>query len=259
MNDESKSNLKVGVFLLVGLILLLGTILFLGGNRLLFSNTANFKTSMTSTQGLAVGSIISLSGIVVGNIKDISFSDTDNSIIVTFSIAQELAKKITLGTTTEVRTQGALGDKYIYIEPGPAEAEVLAEGSILPRTESNDFIGVLSRKADEATKVFEVIAEANLLLKTLNRGNRIDTILNNFSETSLESKKLVQDIRSKNIDKLSDSITKLDKILIKIDRGEGSLGALINDPSIHDQLKSMLGGSDRKTGIKNVIKSSIAE
>lgn len=256
MNDESTSNLKVGIFLLVGLILLLGTILFLGGNRLLFSSKSSYKTTMPSTQGLAVGSIISLSGITVGNITDISFSDNDSSIIVSFAIDKELTSRLTEGTSAEVRTQGALGDKFIYLTPGPAEAPKLAEGSIIPRAESNDFFGMISRKADEATKVFEVISELDRLLKTINKGNRVDVILDNFTQTSIESKLLVKDLRSQQFDKLSDTFVKLDKVVTKIDRGDGTLGALINDPSIHDQLRSLLGGSERKTGLKNVIKSS---
>jgi phospholipid/cholesterol/gamma-HCH transport system substrate-binding protein len=43
----------------------------------------------------------------------------------------------------------------------------------------------------------------------------------------------------------------------KLDRGEGTLGALINDPSVHNQLKAMLGGSPRKNHVKSLLRTSI--
>jgi phospholipid/cholesterol/gamma-HCH transport system substrate-binding protein len=58
-------------------------------------------------------------------------------------------------------------------------------------------------------------------------------------------------------EKMKDSIARLDSILTKIDRGDGTLGALINDPSIHNQLKSYLGGSQRKNNIKSLLRTSI--
>ena len=50
---------------------------------------------------------------------------------------------------------------------------------------------------------------------------------------------------------------KLDKILSKIDRGEGTLGALVNDPTLHESLKSALGVNQRRKTMKTIIRSSI--
>ncbi|MNY55717.1 hypothetical protein D3C86_1917210 [compost metagenome] len=63
----------------------------------------------------------------------------------------------------------------------------------------------------------------------------------------------------KGSEKLRDSIQRLDSILSKIDRGEGTLGALINDPTLHNQLRSMLGGSPRKNHMKSLIRTSIEQ
>jgi phospholipid/cholesterol/gamma-HCH transport system substrate-binding protein len=45
--------------------------------------------------------------------------------------------------------------------------------------------------------------------------------------------------------------------MTKIDSGQGTIGALINDPSLHDSLKAMVGGPDRKKNMKSLIRSTI--
>ena len=55
------------------------------------------------------------------------------------------------------------------------------------------------------------------------------------------------------------TVVKLEKIVDKVDRGEGTLGALINDRSIHDRLKSMLGAGQKSQQVKNILKSSVEE
>ena len=46
-------------------------------------------------------------------------------------------------------------------------------------------------------------------------------------------------------------------VMEKIDSGKGTLGALINDPSLHQNLKSVLGGSQRNRYMKEMARESI--
>jgi phospholipid/cholesterol/gamma-HCH transport system substrate-binding protein len=55
------------------------------------------------------------------------------------------------------------------------------------------------------------------------------------------------------------SLTKLEKIVDKIDRGEGTLGALINDRSVHDRIKNILGAGQKNQQVKQILKSSVEE
>ncbi|MGZ3692301.1 MAG: hypothetical protein ACXVAX_12405, partial [Pseudobdellovibrio sp.] len=55
------------------------------------------------------------------------------------------------------------------------------------------------------------------------------------------------------------SVNKLEKIIDKVDRGDGTLGALINDRSIHDRIKSILGAGQKNQQVKNILKSSVED
>lgn len=48
----------------------------------------------------------------------------------------------------------------------------------------------------------------------------------------------------------------LESILAKIDRGEGTLGLLVSDPSLYDDLKTLLGGANRSAVVKTLIRLS---
>jgi phospholipid/cholesterol/gamma-HCH transport system substrate-binding protein len=157
-----------------------------------------------------------------------------------------------------------LGDKYVYIIPADSKNEALKNGDYLDTAVSTDFMNIISEKGGEATKVFEIIDEVYKLSKVINKDGRSEKIFSNLADasynlktTSEEASKLITELRGQNPAKIHEAIEKLNSILSKIDRGDGTLGALINDPSLHDQLKTMLGGDQRKKYMKSLIRTSI--
>jgi len=46
----------------------------------------------------------------------------------------------------------------------------------------------------------------------------------------------------------------LDSILAKIDRGEGTLGLLVSDPSLYQELRGLLGGANRSLVVRSLIR-----
>jgi phospholipid/cholesterol/gamma-HCH transport system substrate-binding protein len=60
------------------------------------------------------------------------------------------------------------------------------------------------------------------------------------------------------VDDLSASATSIKRITDKVDRGEGSLGALINDPSAYEDLKTILGNVKRNRLLRELVRMSIS-
>ena len=50
---------------------------------------------------------------------------------------------------------------------------------------------------------------------------------------------------------------RLNSILAKIDRGEGSLGLLLNDPTLYEDLKILVGGAQRSTVVRSLIRMAV--
>ncbi len=50
--------------------------------------------------------------------------------------------------------------------------------------------------------------------------------------------------------------SRLNSILAKVDRGEGTLGLLLNDPTLYEDLKRLIGGAERSRLVRTLIRMS---
>ena len=156
--------------------------------------------------------------------------------------------------TIEVKSAGALGDKYIFISPAVTKAGPIQDGDVLEVTPSTDIFSVLARKGGQADKVFDILNDVHKLTQAMTANNKVEILMKNLTDASTSMKQTSDEMRTK----LVPAMGKMDRIMTKIDSGEGTLGALINDSSLHDSLKQMIGGgSERKKSVKSLIRNSI--
>ncbi|MGZ3771450.1 MAG: MlaD family protein, partial [Bdellovibrio sp.] len=127
MESQGSTQVKVGIFITVGTILILASIFFLGADKSIFTKYVRLHSYFDQVQGLAVGSVVSLSGVTVGNVESITFVSEKNSLDVKMKIDQKFINRIRQGSQVEIRTQGALGDKFIFIIPGDPKNTVVKE------------------------------------------------------------------------------------------------------------------------------------
>lgn len=254
------TQIKVGVFLLLGLIVLLGSVFTLGSNKTLFQDTFEVRSYFDSVQGLNVGAVVSLSGLKVGNIDRITFDESKNLVEVISRIDPEFQAKIKKDSLIEIRTQGALGDKFLYINPGTPSSEVIQNNDELKAEYGNDILAILSKRGNESEKLFDAIADFQKLMHSLTANNKIPSLIHKLDSAagnlSEVSSNLNGTLKKGSFDR---SITKLEKIVDRVDRGEGTLGALINDRSIHDRIKNILGAGQKSQQVKQILKSSVEE
>ncbi|WP_413585410.1 MlaD family protein [Bdellovibrio sp. HCB274] len=265
MESSNSTQVKVGIFLAIGIVIILGSIFFIGGEKSIFKSYVNLHAHFDQVQGLAEGSVVSLSGVTIGNVQKINFLSEKNALDVVMRVDKDFTSRIREGSQVEIRTQGALGDKFVFIIPGDPRNPEIKDGDILEVAKPTDLIGVISERGGEAGKLFDVINEMYKITKSMNDGNRLGKIMENFESTSKnlskvsgEASNMMTKLNEGNSgEKLKNTINRLDAIVAKVDRGEGTLGALINDPSIHNQLKALLGGTQRKNNVKNLLRTSI--
>lgn len=265
MESHMSTQIKVGIFAALGTLVILGSIFFLGADKALFTKYIHLHSHFDQVQGLSVGSVVSLSGVTVGNVESITFLPEQNALDVQMKIDEDFKNRIRQGSQTEIRTQGALGDKYIFIIPSDPANPPVKNGDILDNAKATDLLGIISERGSETHKIFDVIVELQKTMHAINEENKLSRILNNLemaskslNQTGKDAQKLLQQINGRDGgEKLAQSFEKLDAVLTKIDKGQGSLGALINDPTIHNKLKTLLGGSTQKDRVKTLLRTSI--
>lgn len=266
MERSLKLEMKVGIFIALGLVILLGSIIILGGDQSLFKSTYQLVTHLEEVQGLGPGSVVSVAGLPVGNVRRVEFGGTDRLLQVSMEIDERYQNRITQNSIAEVRTQGALGDKYIYIHPGEPGGRVLEEGDTLAADNSAGILEVISEKGKDIGAIVDVVKELHILLRTLNENQRSQKLMENMVGASqdlrqlmTETRLLMKDIRgsSEEDNKLRQSLTHLSSILEKVDKGEGTLGALVNNKVLHERILSIMGDTPRNQYLKPLIRDTI--
>jgi phospholipid/cholesterol/gamma-HCH transport system substrate-binding protein len=247
--ETRKQLIMTGLFLVAGIFVVLATILMLGGNKKLFQKSSHLYVKFDQIQGLNQGAVISLAGLPIGNVDGFDFDAETNQIKVSLRIPRKDLEKINVGASAEIRTQGALGDKFIYITPGKSGSNPIADGTEIPAAKSTDLMAILSEKGNETEKVFDIINNVNVLTKTLTDENRLGRVMMNLDSSTTTLSRVAL--------KAETAMDKFDHVMTKVDNGQGTLGALISDPSIHDQIKAILGGSQRKSQVKDMLRRSV--
>lgn len=265
MEQTPGQQLKTGIFVIAGVIMIFISILLIGGDKALLTSYIKITSDFTQVQGLSNGSVVSLSGVTVGNIERIEFIPETGKLRITLLIDQKYQNQISSDSQVEIRTQGALGDKYLYIIPGQARSEKIKDGSSLQAFETPDLFGIISARGSETEKIFDIINEIYKMTKAINHEGQLQHILKNFSTASQsintasqDLQKITQELQTGKVsENTTAAIQTLNKLMTKIDQGHGTLGLLINDRSLHDQLKKITGDSEQKDHIRNSMKSSI--
>jgi phospholipid/cholesterol/gamma-HCH transport system substrate-binding protein len=264
-HSTNRLEYKVGIFIALGLVGVMVTILLLGADKTFFTKYVHLKANFTEVTGLFPGSVVSLAGVPVGNVESIDFVSSENKLELTMKIDAKFSPRLVKGTIAEIRTQGALGDKYVYLLPGDPKSGPLEDNSVVEVNEQ-DLMKMLTSREDGVARVIDLIKEVHVLVASLNHNGQAGTMMKNMSEASVTLKStlaqvnsLLSDLRGElpQNNKLKQSVASLASILEKIDQGKGTLGQLINDPAVHQSLKSFLGTSPRNTYMKNMLRESL--
>lgn len=257
METTLSHEIKVGIFVVIGVVLFCLSVILLGGDKFFFTRSYDLKIHMPQVQGLNRGSVVSLSGVPVGNVEKIDFVPGGADVEVTISVQKAAQAKVSEGSMASIKTQGALGDKYIYIEPGPAGAKPISDGAILPMDKTPDFLDIIASKGAEMGEIVEVIKEVKILFENMNRDNRSARLMTNLVDSSEQLGKFLSEGRETFKLLRNDALVPMASVMKKLDNGQGTLGALINDPSLHNRLSNMLGEAPRNKFLKPLIRDSI--
>jgi phospholipid/cholesterol/gamma-HCH transport system substrate-binding protein len=97
--------------------------------------------------------------------------------------------------------------------------------------------------------------DVDKMTATLNQKN----FAGNLASSSQSLQEIMASIKTNDVrnNKIKKSMDHVASILEKIDNGQGTLGGLINDPTVHEDLKAILGGAKRSTILKYLIRQAV--
>ncbi|MEA1971049.1 MAG: MlaD family protein [Thermodesulfobacteriota bacterium] len=277
---------KVGLFVLAALIIL-GYMSFRVGEYG-FGLKKGYLVNVVfdNATGLEKDASVQIAGVEVGRVDEISLKNGKALVTLRMLPSVKLEKDV----EAKIKSYGILGDKYVDIVPGTEGETYISAGGDIVRTEQQADIDKLLRELGTiAGDVMEVTAslknvlgntegEANLkaiventrsITENLNRvvtqnDEKLNLMITNLGEASAEMRKafaalnsvvgridngegtIGQLVENKDVfDNLNQTLASIRDITDKINKGEGTIGKLINDEDTVDNLNAGLKSIDK--------------
>ncbi len=93
------------------------------------------KARFENIAGLKVRAPVTVAGVTVGRVTDISYDSDTYQAVVSMRIGSQY-DKLPDDTSASVLTSGLVGEKYVGLEPG-GDTEMLKNGSVIKLTQSS--------------------------------------------------------------------------------------------------------------------------
>jgi phospholipid/cholesterol/gamma-HCH transport system substrate-binding protein len=264
-----KQEVTVGVLVLAAIIIFVVGLMWLTRQSLGGAGEATVLVRFESVKGLTEGDPVQISGVDVGRVSRVALEGVDSVLVV---LAVEGQRRPRADATAAVASLDFLGSRYVEYNPGTSP-DMLTDGEVIDGERESDLSVTATAIGDRASEfllrsqevlvddvrptlkaversldVLARIGEGPLVddlgtsLQQLNSvGARLDTILANpaIDESISQMDEIAESLKEM-AEGLATTTQALGQILEKIDSDEGTLGRLVNDPAIADDLQAVL-------------------
>ena len=271
---------KVGILAIICLFLLIFGFNFLKGVNI-FSSVMGYRGKFVVVNGLTEQAPVYIRGLKVGQVDKIHYDfSQDTAFIVDVSIARDI--HLPQGTQMALVADGLLGGTAIELQipsqqQGGAET-FYSRGEFIPTLVVPGLVDVIQQQV--LTELTATVAQAKELLAVVNRQleddhlyrslSHIDSLTASLSYSSTQLKKLMQhqvpsivneadstlanlqtlsaDLRQadlkKTIAKVDTVADQVSDVLASIKDDQGTIGKLIQDPSLYNNINSTVVSAD---------------
>lgn len=222
--NTTQQTARVGLFFLLGLALIWVTFETLSGGKVFKDRGYTVIAGFETLKELKIGDEVRMAGVKIGSVEKTRLAEGPRAegrrAEAVLRIVPGIAIKDDAFAT--IVMAGLIGTNYIAIDLGSQEAGTLADGAEIKTKTTPDLnsvmiqIGQLGQKLEGALSNFGTMMNGDGKQPTL------------FQKVD----KLITD----NQEKIQASVSNIEQITDKINRGEGTLGKLVNDQTLHSEL-----------------------
>jgi phospholipid/cholesterol/gamma-HCH transport system substrate-binding protein len=282
--------LKVGLLTIAAMASIVVMSLKITSNKSGFGDYVTYKTILSDASGIFEKSSIKVAGINAGRIKKIELNGAQGAL-VTFEMLEEV--KLTDKSVLKIKSVGFLGDKYLDIVLGDQSGERLPPESFVT-AEGGQGFEELSKDAGEVLKEVKEIAKTiRESLKDDQGKNMVKEIIANIHDITGSLKRLtttnedkfnqiVDDVKAISdqlafetdryqkdslmgdlskigpiLDKADAAVSDLKVIIADLKDGKGTVGKLLRDDAVVDQVSQTLSSVNRLVNRINNIEADI--
>ncbi len=219
-----KQKMIVGLFVLSGLILFGAGLFLIGNQHQAFNKHVEFYTQFANLGGLAKGAKVRVSGMEAGQVTGIDVPDSPAARFrVKFQIDESLHGLVRTDSFATIETQGVVGDIFLLVHPGSAQASRAARLSTVRGKEPFEL-------SDMIEKGNGLISDADTTIKTAN--TTIQQLGGKLNGT---------------VGQVDTTIANVNDIVVGIKKGRGAVGMLLQDPQFAGQVQQTVGNANKAT------------
>jgi len=264
MKTNFKSEAKIGLIVIAAFAIFVWGLNYLKGVNLL-NPTNHYYVNFTRVDGLVKSSPVMLDGYQVGLVRDIDYQyDNPGHIIIDL----DLNTKLRLPVGSKAIIQSALiGNPTVVLKLGNPTAKILESGDTLaadriPGIMDQLQTGVLAdvrhmvQRTDSLlasvetlvnngslnhslTSIEKTSKELSQLSVKLNKSmDKLPNILDNVSAMTAQFSAAGTKINQIDVASLNKTLTQLENITLKLNSTDNSMGLLLNDKSLYQNLSS---------------------
>jgi phospholipid/cholesterol/gamma-HCH transport system substrate-binding protein len=284
----SAPEFKVGLLVLIVSGIIAGMSIKVSNDPAGLGSSKGAHFFMDDASGLVKNSNVRMAGIPVGTIKDIKLENG----VARVEVLLKGDTPMTKSARVEIRPNGILGDKFVEIIGGDVRDPPLRSGDQImvvdDRASVDRLIGEISKITKSIAQVADNIKAAtegdkekplgrivdnierlttDLATLSAERREDLSDIIVNLRETTDTINGMVNDDSSegfkaawkdalKSLKKIETSLDNVEQITGKINRGEGTIGKLVNDPETAEELNTAISGINNLLDTGNKLQTS---
>jgi phospholipid/cholesterol/gamma-HCH transport system substrate-binding protein len=192
---------RLGAFIIATLAILAIGIFIIGDRQYLFSNTYRLKAQFATVVGLDEGAEVRVGGVHSGTVRRVDLpKNPSDKITVLMDLQRSTHDIIKQDSVAAIQTEGLLGNEYVAITFGGAQALNVRDGDTIA--------------SEPPLVIADIIKKA-------------DAIMDSSKEAVANTTVVTQNLKS---------------ISAKIDSGQGTIGALVNDKEMYADLQQTTEG-----------------
>jgi phospholipid/cholesterol/gamma-HCH transport system substrate-binding protein len=216
MNNPAQT-VRVGLFFILGLALAWITFESLNGGHLFRPEGYTVVAPFANLKGLKTGDEVLMAGVKIGTVDQTRLGAQRVEAVLTI----DPKVRIPTDAVASIQTSSLLGSQHLAVSFGQAST-YLKNGDEIRTVNTTDMNEVIEKLGSLGSKLEQVAGDIG---KALGGDGGSGSL---FSRVD----KLVEE----NGPKLTETIANLQDITAKLKQGEGTMGRLINDPKLHDEL-----------------------
>jgi ABC-type transporter Mla subunit MlaD len=258
---DQKNFTKVGIFISVLTIIVMIIVASIGKESSIFESKITIKARVPNVSNLKVGSYVELKGIRIGTVTDI-FIASDDEVEISMKILNKELRWIKKDSKITISNAGLVGDKYVEIYKGSKEAGAFNPNQDVLLSEEVTDLRKIMNQGDAIAKLTEnVLFKLDNILIQIGDGQKIIETFNSMNKSASHMEQITTELKRAQLGEVVNNLNRasssLDRVLNQVENGPGTMHSLIYDESVHDDMRSVLGGAQRNKTIKYFIRESI--